>query len=66
MILVYVCPCCQDLRIVSRRKEVPCTVCGHGMELSDLTFLQWSEMTLEERKEYGAQWCAQRKTNGTG
>lgn len=61
MILVYVCPHCQDMRIVSRRKEVLCTVCGNKMELSDLTFLQWSEMTLEERKEYGIQWCEQRK-----
>lgn len=61
MILVYVCPNCQDLRIVSRRKEVACTACGQEMELSSLTFLEWSEMTQDERKEYGAQWCAQRK-----
>lgn len=47
MILVYVCPQCQEIRIVSRRKEVTCTVCGHGMELSGLTFLEWSEMTQE-------------------
>lgn len=63
MILVYVCPRCQDVRIVSRRKEVSCTACGSEMELSGLTFLEWSEMTLEERKEYGAQWCAQRKAD---
>lgn len=61
MILVYVCPRCKDLRIVSRRKEVSCTTCGSEMGLSDLTFLEWSDMTQEERKEYGAQWCAQRK-----
>ena len=61
MILVYVCPNCQDMRIVSRRKEVSCTVCGHEMELSGLTFLEWSEMTQEERKEYSTQWFAQRK-----
>lgn len=64
MILVYVCPHCQELRIVSRRKEVPCTVCGQEMELSDLSFLQWSEMSLEERKAYGLRWCTQKKSNG--
>lgn len=60
MILVYVCPHCREMRIVSRRKEVSCTVCGQEMELSDLTFLQWSEMSLEERKQYGIQWCAKK------
>ena len=57
MILVYVFPGFQSVRIVSRRKEVLCTECGQKMELSDLTFLEWSDMTPEERKRYGARWC---------
>lgn len=56
MIMVYVCPSCRAVRIVSRRKEVDCTECGGRMELSDLTFLEWSEMTEEERAGYGARW----------
>lgn len=57
MILVYVCPCCQSVRIVSRRKDVCCIKCGHEMKLSNLTFLEWSEMEPEQREVYGAQWC---------
>lgn len=62
MILVYVCPDCQAVRIVSRRKEVPCTACGQKMEQSDLTFLEWSDMSPDERQRYGARWCAQRSS----
>ena len=61
MILVYVCPCCQSVRIASRRKDVFCTECGQEMELSDLTFLEWSEMSAEQRKTYGEQWCSKKK-----
>lgn len=60
MILVYVCPCCHALRIVSRRKEVACLECGGKMELSTLTFLQWSEMSQEEREAYAKSWNAEK------
>lgn len=61
MILVYVCPDCDAVRIVSRRKEVCCLECGQKMNLSDLTFLQWSDMTQEERKQYGKTWNQKKK-----
>ena len=56
MILVYVCPHCDGVRIVSRRKEVFCLECGQKMNLSDLSFIQWSEMDQKEREEYGKTW----------
>ena len=59
MILVYVCPQCDSVRIVSRRKEVECLECSQKMNLSDLTFLEWSDMTEEERKQYGKMWNQQ-------
>lgn len=61
MILVYVCPECQAVRIVSRRKEVRCIECNGIMKLSELSFLKWTEMSLEQRKDYGRQWCEEQK-----
>lgn len=56
MILVYVCPFCKEVRIVSRRKEVNCLICDNEMILSDLTFLEWTKMSESQRKAYGALW----------
>ena len=56
MILVYVCPFCKEVRIVSRRKEVNCLICNREMVLSDLTFLEWTQMTESQRKAYGVLW----------
>lgn len=56
MILVYICPSCKSVRIASRRKAVECLKCDEKMILSDLTFMEWSEMTLEEREAYGPAW----------
>lgn len=62
MILVYVCPNCRSLQIASRRKDVVCPECKGEMELCDLTFLEWSEMSASEREVYGGSW---RKESGT-
>ena len=59
MILVYVCPACQSVRIASRRKDVECLHCDRQMVLSDLTFMEWSEMTPEEREAFGPKWYEQ-------
>ena len=56
MILVYVCPSCKSVRIASRRKDVECLDCDQQMILSDLTFMEWSEMTPAERKSFGPMW----------
>jgi|GEM_PF-39377 len=56
MILVYVCPGCKAVRIASRRKNVPCVECDGQMILSDLTFMEWTEMTPSQRKTYGPIW----------
>jgi len=56
MILVYVCPFCKEVRIVSRRKDVNCLVCEHEMTLSNLTFLEWTQMSESQRKAYGVLW----------
>jgi hypothetical protein len=56
MILVYICPSCKSVRIASRRRSVECLECDSEMVLSDLTFMEWSEMAPEQRKAYGPTW----------
>jgi hypothetical protein len=61
MILVYVCPKCRAVRIASRRKEVSCIACDSIMRLSDLEFIEWSNMSREKREAYGVEWLEREK-----
>ena len=62
MILVYICPDCQEVRIVSRRKDVNCLECGKEMILSELSFLEWSQMNTSQRKAYAVVWGKKYRT----
>lgn len=57
MIKVYVCPKCGSIKVGSRRKRVVCYYCNeYPMQITKLEFLEYSEMTLEERREYAKEW----------
>ena len=57
MMKVFICPNCGWMRIVSRRKQVECFKCGQWqMMLSKIDFLQYTEMSEQERKDYATGW----------
>lgn len=57
MMKVFICPECGWMRVVSRRKQVECFKCGQWqMMLSKIDFMQYTEMTEQERKDYAQGW----------
>ena len=57
MMRVYICPDCVWMRTVSRRKTVECFKCGQKqMVLSKLSFLEYSDMSEQQRKDYSESW----------
>ena len=57
MIRVYVCPKCEAIKVGSRRKKVVCYYCDETpMLITELEFLEYSEMLPEERQEYAREW----------
>ena len=53
MIKVYGCPVCGKLTIGSMRTGMNCANCKQPMERLTLTFLEYTQMTEEEREDYG-------------
>ena len=57
MMKVFICPECGWMRVVSRRKQVECFKCGQWqMMLSKIDFIQYTEMTEQERLDYAQGW----------
>ncbi len=57
MMRVYICPACGWIRTVSRRKTVECFKCGcREMTASRLTFLEYSNMDEQQRRDYAQSW----------
>ena len=62
MMKIFICPECGSMLAVSRRKEVFCHKCdGEEMLPSKLTFLKYSEMDEQQRKDYSESWLYIRK-----
>lgn len=62
MMKVYLCPKCGSIRIASRRKRVECMDCGTEMALDKMDFLQYTEMSEDERAAYAAAWLKKRSS----
>lgn len=57
MMKVFICQDCGWMRVVSRRKQVECFKCGQvQMTMSKIDFLQYTEMSEQERKDYAQGW----------
>lgn len=57
MMKVYICPNCGWMRMVSRRKVVECFKCGlEQMTLSNLSMVEYSNMSQQERDDYVEGW----------
>jgi len=52
MIKVYGCSACGVMRIASMKKTLYCPKCREEMKRLALTFLEFSEMTEDERKSH--------------
>ena len=59
MIKVYGCPDCLRLEIGSMRRGMVCPVCRGEMTRLSLTFLEYTEMTGEERTAYALKWASE-------
>ena len=54
---VYICPDGGGMRIVSRRKDVECHRCGlEQMTLSNLSMVEYTNMSEKEREDYVKGW----------
>lgn len=57
MMKVFICPKCGWMRTVSRRKQVECFKCGcTDMQLSRLSFVEYSQMSDQGREDYAESW----------
>lgn len=51
MIRVFVCPECGKTRVVSKFLKAECYQCGAQMQVCDVPYTVWVEMSQEERKQ---------------
>ena len=57
MMKVFICPECGWMRVVSRRKDVECFICGiEQMTLAKVDIDAFSSMSEEERMDYANGW----------
>lgn len=57
MMKVFICPKCGWMRTVSRRKQVECFKCDNQeMVLTKLSFLDYTEMSEQQRADYVESW----------
>lgn len=57
MMKVFICPKCGWMRTVSRRKQVECFKCDNQeMALTKLSFLDYTEMSEQQRADYVESW----------
>jgi len=52
MIKVYGCRTCGILKIASMRKGLDCPKCRQEMRRLEMTFLEYTEMSENERQKY--------------
>ena len=62
MIRVFVCPECGKIRVVSKFLKADCYQCGTPMEVCDISYMEWVELSPEER-EKAAEACRIHKKN---
>ena len=49
MLRIYICPSCYNLRMVSRKPDAICFHCGTTLELINVDYETYVNMTEEER-----------------
>lgn len=52
MLRIYICPKCFNYRMVSRKPDAVCFHCGFALEKSEIEYVEFMNMTEEERNTY--------------
>lgn len=52
MLRIFICPKCFNFRIVSRKPDATCFHCGSRLHKSDLDYVDYIGMSLQERLKY--------------
>lgn len=52
MLRIFICPKCYNFRIVSRKPDAICFHCGSRLHKSDLDYVDYIDMSLQERLKY--------------
>ncbi len=52
MLKIYICPKCYNFRMVSRKPDAICFHCGMTLELCDIEYATYMNMTENERIKY--------------
>lgn len=61
MIRVFVCPECGKTRVVSKFLKADCYQCGTAMEICDIPYTEWVELTPEKREQAAEAYRIQKK-----
>jgi len=52
MLTIFICPKCYNYRIVSRKPDATCFHCGAMLHRSDIDFIEFTDMSEQERSDY--------------
>lgn len=52
MLRIYICPKCYNFRMVSRKPDAICFHCGTALDKCDVEYIDFMNMTEEERNSY--------------
>ena len=52
MLRIFICPKCYNYRIVSRKPDAICFHCGATLHKSDLDYVEFIDMSEQERAKY--------------
>ena len=52
MLRIYICPKCYNFRMVSRRPDAVCLHCGTVLDICDINYGEYINMTEKKRNEF--------------
>ena len=52
MLRIYICPKCYNFRMVTRKPDAVCLHCGMTLELSEIVYGDFINMTEKDREEF--------------
>lgn len=61
MLRIFICPKCFNFRIVSRKPDATCFHCGAILHKSDLDYVDFIDMSEQERMKYKEKFISRMK-----
>ena len=62
MLHIFLCPKCYNYRIVSRKPDAICFHCGAPLYKSDINYVEYIDMSEDEREKYKESFIKRMKT----